>query len=68
MIEFVLGILVCFVFYGVFHLYPTKKDVKPKTKKNYMGVDSSLTFEDAHKKAVNGLEKYIKKRESEKSV
>ena len=30
MIEFILGVLVCFVFYGVFHLYPTKKDIKPK--------------------------------------
>jgi len=30
MIEFILGVLVCFVFYGVFHLYPTKRDVKPK--------------------------------------
>ena len=28
MIEFVLGLLVGFVFYGVYYLYPKKKDVK----------------------------------------
>ena len=28
MIEFVLGILVGCAFYGVYYLYPTKKDVK----------------------------------------